>query len=652
MRAVLAPQYDALSPEVFSKLALESIFYLLGGESSGFKPYYVSEKGHVRHFLKQPLTMQIVDPLQDHGHVSYNDGKSYGWSSKGNKDAPNAKAVEVIDTIIRHGAINDLLIEHGFHDHLGKSIAQLPVGEKVAEVPSFSGIKTEKWNYTHLLSHNNQFDGYKLHVEHYKRPDGSTHLSAILNNSNAKSKKYLGMLTAELKDGHVSIDTARVDELHRERGLGLSMYESVLGHAKNMLGATHASGMEHSSMAHRVHQKLAEKHKLGYKAKPNYGNMTNNWETREEWEKAKNGPFDAKWGNYEYKLKSEDGKSEIDNWLDLRKAERDSRSRIASVAVFNKKGELLFGKRRDNGRQTLPGGHLKVGESELEGAVRELYEEAGIKPKSIEYIGDGWAGASDKLHIYCYRAITEVDKVTGSKDPDEECEEWEWVDVSNGLPVAIADNLHAKKNITLRLLGLQEGEMMELSKGLKDKFVALAVAATTSFAPATTLGNNQPNNQPSHTIIDHTTKWTPNGLHKELHPIAQLESSFGRNTTHARHSKGEFHTAHGAVGLKPVTAHEQYKRTPALQKLFPDLHDEGKFTKELKSNHAFYNAVASAHWSHLKKMFGTPEDAAFAWRWGPSKAAKTPRELRAADPYVIGYKNMYSKIAPMENPLK
>ncbi|NBT58210.1 hypothetical protein EBT16_05450, partial [bacterium] len=55
--------------------------------------------------------------------------------------------------------------------------------------------------------------------------------------------------------------------------------------------------------------------------------------------------------------------------------------------------------------------------------------------------------------------------------------------------------------------------------------------------------------------------WSPEGLHQDMLPIAHLESNFGKNTQHAAHSKGEYHTAVGAVGLKPVTAHEEYKKS-------------------------------------------------------------------------------------------
>jgi len=140
--------------------------------------------------------------------------------------------------------------------------------------------------------------------------------------------------------------------------------------------------------------------------------------------------------------------------------------------------------------------------------------------------------------------------------------------------------------------------------------------------------------------------WSPEGLHPELIPIAHLESSFGQNTDHAPNSRGEYYSAHGALGLKAITAHEQYKRTPSLQKLYPGLNDPADFTQKLKSDPQFYNLVGSAHYLWLKKHFGTPEKATFAWRWGPGAAANATPEQVQADPYVQKYKTLAAGVHP------
>ncbi len=53
--------------------------------------------------------------------------------------------------------------------------------------------------------------------------------------------------------------------------------------------------------------------------------------------------------------------------------------RVAVVAVCGPDGEMLWGKRADDGKYTTPAGHLNPGEEPAEGAARELWEEAGIQ---------------------------------------------------------------------------------------------------------------------------------------------------------------------------------------------------------------------------------------------------------------------------------
>jgi 8-oxo-dGTP diphosphatase len=129
--------------------------------------------------------------------------------------------------------------------------------------------------------------------------------------------------------------------------------------------------------------------------------------------------------------------------------------RVASVAAF-RDGKILFGKRNDNGKWTLPGGHLEENEKPAKGAVRELYEESSLKPKSLAALGcetlDGKDGK--QIEVYAFRADVDGD-ASGELDPDEECTEWRWVDPDK-IPDEIMGNLHSKKNVTLHLLGLQK----------------------------------------------------------------------------------------------------------------------------------------------------------------------------------------------------
>jgi 8-oxo-dGTP diphosphatase len=67
--------------------------------------------------------------------------------------------------------------------------------------------------------------------------------------------------------------------------------------------------------------------------------------------------------------------------------------RIASVVVFNKKGEVLVlqrsAKSKNNpNKWNFPGGHIDEGETHKEAAIRECQEEAGITPKKVKFLGN------------------------------------------------------------------------------------------------------------------------------------------------------------------------------------------------------------------------------------------------------------------------
>jgi mutator protein MutT len=59
----------------------------------------------------------------------------------------------------------------------------------------------------------------------------------------------------------------------------------------------------------------------------------------------------------------------------------------AGVIVENAEGEILLGRRRDNGLWDDAGGALELGESLEDCAKRELFEEMGIAANSLELLG-------------------------------------------------------------------------------------------------------------------------------------------------------------------------------------------------------------------------------------------------------------------------
>lgn len=140
---------------------------------------------------------------------------------------------------------------------------------------------------------------------------------------------------------------------------------------------------------------------------------------------------------------------------------KSSPRQIASVAVF-KDGKMLMGKRRDNDKWTMPGGHLDKDEHPHDGARRELKEEAGIDSDKLEHLGtmdlDDVKGLPLRVHSYRYDIPNDA-TTTMRDDPDKEVHRWHWIDTKEGLSKDVLQNLHSPKNVTLRLLGLQEWGM-------------------------------------------------------------------------------------------------------------------------------------------------------------------------------------------------
>lgn len=134
---------------------------------------------------------------------------------------------------------------------------------------------------------------------------------------------------------------------------------------------------------------------------------------------------------------------------------------VVSVAVFNEDGDLLCGLRKDTWRWNLPGGSMKPGETPEQAAVRELFEETGIKVPQKDLVRLGsekvktFKGVEATIHSFEVR-VANSKKYTTKHDPDEECVCWKWVSCdADGLPDPYRSRWHNKHDVTLNLLGLE-----------------------------------------------------------------------------------------------------------------------------------------------------------------------------------------------------
>lgn len=131
---------------------------------------------------------------------------------------------------------------------------------------------------------------------------------------------------------------------------------------------------------------------------------------------------------------------------------------VASVGlIWNY--HILMGRRNDTGLWTLPGGHLEPGENPYVAAERELEEETRIKQWYLYALGSEYLEGRDGITrlIHAYRADVYHKSATGLFDPDGECDEWRWVPFHGftRAPELAPENLHSKRNLVLKYLGLQ-----------------------------------------------------------------------------------------------------------------------------------------------------------------------------------------------------
>lgn len=131
---------------------------------------------------------------------------------------------------------------------------------------------------------------------------------------------------------------------------------------------------------------------------------------------------------------------------------------VATIEVVNG-DKILMGKRRDNGKWTMPGGHIEPGENRLEGALRELKEETGLDPNESQLFhmqSRVIPGSDGKgLQVHHFRVdVTGMGLQTSIlEDPDREVEVWKFYPIDR-IPKSVMNNLHAKQNVILEHYGL------------------------------------------------------------------------------------------------------------------------------------------------------------------------------------------------------
>lgn len=111
------------------------------------------------------------------------------------------------------------------------------------------------------------------------------------------------------------------------------------------------------------------------------------------------------------------------------------------VLIYNSQGELLLGKRvsSHNAHTWAPvGGHIEFGETFEECALREAWEEAGLVPQNLQFLGatNDFFEAEQKHYVSIFmKAVLPEGAVPEVREPSKtSC--WQWFDVNN-LPTPL-----------------------------------------------------------------------------------------------------------------------------------------------------------------------------------------------------------------------
>lgn len=132
--------------------------------------------------------------------------------------------------------------------------------------------------------------------------------------------------------------------------------------------------------------------------------------------------------------------------------------------------------------------------------------------------------------------------------------------------------------------------------------------------------------------------WSKKNLNQELVPVAWNESYYNTHLDHEESKNGPYQTAFGPLGLKPSTAHLEWKASPKLQKEYPGLETPSAFLRLFQTSVSFYNRLANNHWARLKTIAqGDLLKAAFGWRYGPGFIADVTPEQLVAELYIQKY---------------
>lgn len=136
----------------------------------------------------------------------------------------------------------------------------------------------------------------------------------------------------------------------------------------------------------------------------------------------------------------------------LLKGKKKDEKFFVSVVPVTELGEVLLGKRTEDGIWTTPGGGADPGEEPHEAARRELFEEAGLAApaNSLELVSVSETPRGFKIYSFLWRMPKMLGEVATSKlDPDKEVKSWKLLRPED-FPAAMSEEKNASRLKTIR----------------------------------------------------------------------------------------------------------------------------------------------------------------------------------------------------------
>ena len=151
------------------------------------------------------------------------------------------------------------------------------------------------------------------------------------------------------------------------------------------------------------------------------------------------------------------------------------------LIIVNTYGKVLICKRKNSNQWQFPQGGIDKGESPIEAAKREIFEEVGIKPSKIKVLGKikdwvkyeipkelakksfkkkGIVGQKQKWFIFKIKSEACISFVN---DPDNEFDDFAWVSYWRPIALIVSFKKEVYRNVLAELLPIYFNEFLDVN---------------------------------------------------------------------------------------------------------------------------------------------------------------------------------------------